>query len=153
MAVDMSEAYLDFTVTEDMDPSLQDGYQVIYDREVPIEVRQSNETSPSIITTGVMESIKVKVLIQGLTESPTSIRVELSSEADLFFYYAHVLNEESYQQIKNAQNLCVDFDNYANILIRMLNSCIREPVYLAIYTLQGMIIRLLSLMCVEDLVH
>lgn len=140
------EGVFDFALIEEQDPSLSDGYHLVYDREVPMEIRQAhlnqdpNNLGDVHVTPphGVIESIKVKVLIIGPDDSPHSIRVELSSEADLFFYYNHVINEESYRVVKSAQNLIVDFNNYAAILIRMLNSCIREPhVYIAIYTLNS----------------
>ena len=36
--VDLLSAF-DFSAIEDMDPSVADGYRVIYDREVPFELR------------------------------------------------------------------------------------------------------------------
>jgi Centriolar protein SAS N-terminal len=135
-----SEGVFDFSPLDELDPSLSDGFHLVYDREVPIEIRQAeggdNSTQQGQSQQGVIESIKVKVLIVGADDSPSSIRVELSSEADLFFYYNHVIDESSYLSIKATQNLIVDFNNYASILIRMLNSCIREPhVYLAVFSL------------------
>lgn len=36
---------------------------------------------------GTLESIKTKILIQGELESPECVKIELTSEADLFFHY------------------------------------------------------------------
>ncbi len=62
----------DFTAIEEMDPSLgtrilsdsaiADGHKVIYDREVPFELRiQEPNAGPQEV--GTLEAIKVKVLV------------------------------------------------------------------------------------------
>lgn len=69
---------------------------------------------------------------------PSVVRLELSSEADLFFHYMHIVDDKEFARIQDAQKLVVDFIDYATILIRMLNSCIKEPhVHLAIFTMNG----------------
>jgi len=62
------------------------GFRVIYDKEVPIELRLVEEERDST-EAGTLESIKTKILIQGEIESPESVKIELTSEADLFFHY------------------------------------------------------------------
>lgn len=85
---------------------------------------------------GIVESIKIKVLIFGGDDDPMSVRLEMSSEADLFFHYMHTIDQAGYRQVQHAQRLMVEFADYANVLIRMLNSCIREPhCHLAVFTL------------------
>lgn len=145
---------LDFgSVMEDLDPSMSDGYVVLYDREVPFEIRNAGDdihpndpqdnsrnntdhedgvyTSKSII-----QPIKVKILTLGQEDLPKSIRIELSSEMDLFFSYVHIIDYDKFQIVKNSQNLMVDFSSYASIIIKMLNSCIREShMFLAVFTL------------------
>ena len=87
---------------------------------------------------GVLEAIKVKMLILGSEDSPMSIRLEFSSECDLFFHYIHTIDETGYRDVQSSQKLMVEFSDYPNVLLRMLNACIREPhVHLAIFTLIG----------------
>lgn len=119
-----SELMFDFSAIEELDPSLADGCTAIYDREVSMEIR--NQTGAEEVRQGTMESIKVKMLLLGNEESPSAIRVELSSEADLFFHYVHVIDGDGYRRVQNQQKLMVDFSDYPNVLIRMLNLCIRE---------------------------
>ncbi len=65
----------DFTAIEEMDPSLgklffsptliiktADGHKIIYDREVPFELR-IQDTSAAPQEVGTLEAIKVKVLV------------------------------------------------------------------------------------------
>lgn len=127
---------IDFSSIEEMDPSLADGYHTVYDREVPLEIR--NQQGNEEVKQGTLESIKVKMLLLGPDESPISVRLEFSSEADLFYHYMHIIDENGYRQVQIAQKLMVEFPDYPNVLIRMLNSCIREPhIHLGIFTMLG----------------
>uniref|UniRef100_A0A7S1UA25 HP domain-containing protein n=1 Tax=Phaeomonas parva TaxID=124430 RepID=A0A7S1UA25_9STRA len=80
----------DMSAIEEMDPSCAEGFNVIYDREVPFELRvQQNQDGPSQV--GTLEAIKVKILLQGDDARPSAVRIELSSEADLFYHYGLAL--------------------------------------------------------------
>jgi hypothetical protein len=124
----------DFSMMEEMDPSLSDGYRVLYDREVPLEIcHQHNNES---VRNGTVETLKIKLLILGPEESPSSVKVELSSEADLFFHYMHCIEETGYKKIQEHQKLMVEFSDYPSILMRMLNASIREPhIYNGVFTM------------------
>ena len=91
----------------------------------------------------------------GSSDSPQTVRVELSSEADLFFHYIHYIDDNGnhlfdfltylftlfthllmhyitcylldFSRIKESQKLMVAFNDYPTVLVRMLNACIREP--------------------------
>ena len=53
-----SNAAVDFASIEEMDPSVADGFRVIYDREVPFELRlQESAEGPNDV--GTLEAIKV----------------------------------------------------------------------------------------------
>jgi|Transcript_30457 hypothetical protein len=124
----------DFSSLEDLDPSLSGGYRIVYDREIPLEVRY--ERSDEELRHGSIETIKMKILIQGIEEDPTSIRLEISSEADLFFHYCHALEQNGYRKVQESQKLIVDFGGYPEILVRMLNACVREPhAHTAVFTM------------------
>ena len=51
----------DFTGIEELDPSLSDGHRLIYDREVPFELRLEDTNGPQEV--GSLEGIRVKLLI------------------------------------------------------------------------------------------
>lgn len=130
------DSIFDFTDIDELDPSVADGYRIIYDREVPVEVR--NQTSDGNADNGTMEAIKVKMLMLGPDEAPASIRLEFSSEADLFFHYLHEMDDDSFRFVQEQQKLMVPFHDYPNVLVRMLNMVIREPhQHLAIFILEG----------------
>ena len=141
---------------EALDPSVADGFRVVYEREVPIEVRhqpqsqptqtQTQPSSPITTTTttstattpGMFEAIKCKLLLQGPDDSPTALRLELSSEVDLFFSYVHAATEDGYRAIHATQRLLVDFADYPKILVRMMNELLQEPhLHVGVLTLLG----------------
>ena len=61
------------------DPSLTDGYKIVFNHEVPFEVRSQNEDSDGP-NQGVLEMIKVKILVRDSGNEIEGVRVELSSE-------------------------------------------------------------------------
>lgn len=87
---------------------------------------------------GTLEAIKVKILILGDDADIQAVKVELSTESDLFFLYSHTCDHEAFQVMQEQQKLMIDFADYANVLIRMLNNCIKEPHnHLAVYLMQA----------------
>ena len=126
----------DFRAIEEMDPALSEGHKLFYEREVPFELRiQENEGGPQEV--GTLEAIKVKILVLGDEGIIETVRVELTSENDMFFHYTHNLNEDGFKVVQEDQKLMIEFVDYSNILIKMLNSCIKEPhSFLAVFIMQ-----------------
>eukprot|EP00755_Sulcionema_specki_P031532 Sspe_Gene.2120::Locus_701_Transcript_1_1_Confidence_1.000_Length_1777::g.2120::m.2120 len=83
----------------DLDPSLSDGYRLVYDREVPFELRIQSSTQREV---GNLEGIKVRVLTEHTGEA---MRVELLSETDLFFCYSCTVTEAGYDALRQDQKL------------------------------------------------
>jgi hypothetical protein len=126
----------DFSAIEEMDPSLADGHRVIYDREVPFELRiQDPSSGPQEV--GTLESIRVKLLILGEDSNPQHIKIELTSENDLFFHYLHTVDESGFRLMQEAQKLMIEFGEYPTVLLRMMNSCVKEPhSFLAVFIMR-----------------
>ena len=69
-----------------------EGHAVMFDREAPFELRiQDPKQGPQEV--GTLEAIRVKVLILGgLGQNQIqNVKVELTSENDLFFHYTHTV--------------------------------------------------------------
>ncbi|CAI2379673.1 unnamed protein product [Moneuplotes crassus] len=126
----------DFRAIDQMDPSLAEGHKLIYEREVPFELRiQEGEGGPQEV--GTLEAIKVKILVLEEEGNSDNIKVELTSENDMFFHYIHNLTDDTFKHVQEDQKLMIEFADYSNILIKMLNSCIKEPhSYLAVFIMQ-----------------
>ncbi|KAF4720112.1 hypothetical protein FOZ63_019694, partial [Perkinsus olseni] len=121
-----------------VDPSLAEGHHVVYDREIPLELRvlsttrkatgEGNPPPPPPVDVGTLEAIRCKVMILGENEgSFKHCRVELTSENDIFFHYTHSLDEMQFRDIQEEQKLMIEFNEYVNVFIKMCNSCIAEP--------------------------
>ncbi len=60
--------------------------------------------------------------------------MELTSENDLFFHYTHIMDEDNFRPVQESQKLMIEFNDYTNILSKMINSCIKEPhSFLAVF--------------------
>lgn len=112
----------EFRLIEEMDPSIQDGGHIVYDREVPVELKSADGTEE-----GVMEGLKMKIVVLGDDNSPSCIRLEVSSEAELFFHYTCVVNAQGYLQLREDQKLMCEFREFPITLSKMFNQAIREP--------------------------
>jgi len=77
----------DFSQIEELDPSLSEGHRLVYDREVPFELRLEDNNGPQEVAS--FEAIRAKILIMGDENNPTQIRIELSCENDLFFHFTN----------------------------------------------------------------
>ena len=68
---------------------------------------------------------------------PQYVRVELSSEANLWFLYLHEIDEAGFHDVQDAQRLMLSFREYPALLVKLLNSCLRDPrQYLGILSMQ-----------------
>ncbi|OMJ87186.1 hypothetical protein SteCoe_11109 [Stentor coeruleus] len=133
MQEDSAMNSFDFSAIEEMDPSLSEGHHVIYDREVPFELRiQESGSGPQEV--GTLEAVKVKLLILGEDSNPRHIKMELTSENDMFFHYLHSADTNGFRQMQESQKLMIEFAELPTILVRMLNACIKEPhSFLAVF--------------------
>ena len=136
MSKDQVLQSFDFTAIDDMDPSLSEGHRIVYDREVPFELRiQEANSGPQEV--GTLEAVKAKILILEDQGRLHNIKVELTSENDLFFHYTHSVDENSFKMMQEAQKLMIEFNEYSNILVKMLNSCVKEPhSFLAVFIME-----------------
>ena len=70
-------------------------------------------------------------------QCPAGVRIECTSENDLFFHYTHTVDEAGFLGIQEQQGLTIDFIDYVPVLIRMLNDCISSPTTtLGLFVLQ-----------------
>ncbi|CAG9463773.1 unnamed protein product [Pedinophyceae sp. YPF-701] len=110
------------------DPSTRGGFSLVYKRDVPLEIRGSDGIDlPADVS--ALEAITVKILERRESSLLRGVRVELSSEANLWFLYVHELDQGSFHDLQDQQKLMLDFNDYPQLLLRMLNSCIRDPAH------------------------
>jgi len=112
---------------------LEEGHSVVYDKEAPFELRiQDPKSLPQDV--GTLEAIRVKILQLGDRDNIQNVKIELTSENDLFFHYTHMVDPDSFRHMQEKQKLMIDFGEYTQILMKMVNSCIKEPhSFLAVF--------------------
>jgi len=120
----------DFSAIEALDPSLSDGSRLLFDRELPAHIRF--EDSPE--QNEIIENVRVRILLQGLETKPSGVRVEVTSESDLFFVFIHAVNPTTFENVKESQHLNSDFKGYPNIIIKALNRCQNTDQYSFVYS-------------------
>lgn len=130
----------DFSSLDELDPSLIGGWQSVYDREIPAEIRLQSITTESPSGVGTVEAIQLKILIkvryrnlsfssfsQGSECKPEKVKLEISSDNDLFLHYTHLSDEAAFKELSQQQHLLVDLVEYPAVIMKMANSAIREP--------------------------
>ena len=128
-------ANFDFSEIDAKDPSLSEGHKLIYNREVPFELRLEDTEGPQEVAS--FEAIRCKILIGGEENNPIQIRIELSCENDLFFHFTSDIDEEVYKIMQENQKLTVNFNEFYNLVKRLFNNCINEPQsYISVFIMQ-----------------
>ena len=104
----------DFTSIYSKDPSLSEGHKLLYNREVPFELRLEDKDGPQEVAS--FESLGCKVLYKGQENNINQIRIELSCENDLFFHFTSDIDEETFKLMQENQKLTVNFGEFCNLL-------------------------------------
>ena len=122
---------------ESKDPSLIDGYKIIYNKEVPLDIKyETNEETKQIAE---FESIRFKLLSDAVNDEgiPQCVKLELSWESDLLFHYTNIVDENTFLNIKKKQNLNIDFPDYCDLVIKICDNCIKNPdIFIGELTIQ-----------------
>ena len=106
-----------------MEQSPTRGYVELFHLQVPIELR-SMETSDQL---GTIETLEFQLFIKGPKENPKEIKVELTSEIDLFFHYTHTRNIDTFRDVQHSHKLLIKLSEYPNLLQNLLNNVINTP--------------------------
>eukprot|EP00347_Sterkiella_histriomuscorum_P007159 403350037 len=124
---------IDFTQIEEMDPSLYDGHRVIFDSELAVEVKLIDDEDE-----GAFESLKLKVMILGDERQPINIKMEMTSESDIFFLYKNITNEDKFRVIQEQQALSLEFTDFSAMLMKILQNCQKpQTTFITIFTLDN----------------
>ena len=117
----------DFASLESKDPSLLEGYKVLFKKEIPMDLKlEINEGQKEVSS---FEGIIFKVLnLQSSSEAPPNhIKIELSSENDLFFHFTSIVDEEIFKVMKDKQGLTIDYSQFTSLLEKLCNFCSNDP--------------------------
>ena len=121
---------------ESKDPSLIDGFKIVYNKEIPMDLKLKLKDEEKDIA--LFELIRCKILSDSIdNESPKRIKIELSSEKDLFFHYTNIVDENTFLDMKKKQKLTIDFSEYCNLIENICENCINSPdSYIGVFLIQ-----------------
>ena len=126
----------DLSSIESKDPSLSGGFKIMYNKEVPLDLKhQTNEGLEDIAS---LELIRFKILsdAKGEEAPPTGVKIELSWEKDLLFHYTNIIDEQKFSDMKNEQKFIIDFPEYCNAIQKICDNCINNTdIYIGEFTI------------------
>jgi hypothetical protein len=123
------------SLEEPKDPSLKEGHQLVLFQRIPMELRVQEEGQSSQV--GKIVEVDCKMLALYHRKNLAEVRLELTSEADLFFNYSHVLNPDNFRSTQQDHKLLVSLADYPEMLQRLLVSCADRPQeFISIFTMR-----------------
>lgn len=102
-----------------LDPSLQEGGEIIFDSELLlcfITPNEQNEQRQSEVP------VRFKIIKREGDEGVEMVRVELSSDSDLFMYYESKFTEAEFEALQEQQDLKISFDKFPDTLTEILST-------------------------------
>ena len=127
----------DFSKLESQDPSIIEGYQLIFQKELPMDLKLECKEGQKDVSS--FEAVNFKVLkINSSSENPPNhIRIELSLENDLFFHFTSIVDNEIFKVMKEKQGLTIDYSDFCSLLEKLCNFCIEDPQsYIAVFVMK-----------------
>ena len=127
----------DLSSIESKDPSLLDGYKIIYNKEVPLDIKLNTNEGPKDIAS--FEKLYCKILSDAVNPegTPTRVKFELSWESNLTFHYTNIVDEQKFLDMKKKQNLNIDFPQYCNLVTKICDDCINSPdIFIGVFTIK-----------------
>lgn len=119
---------------ESKDPSLTDGFKIIYNKEVPIDIKL--ETKEGRKDLASYEFIRFKLLSDSVNKEtgPKRVKLELTNENDLLFHYTNIIDEKAFLKMKQQQNLTIEFSEYCDLVQKICENCINFPdTYICVF--------------------
>ena len=131
----MAESDCSVQLQEPLDPSLKQGHIKLLFQRIPMELRVQEEGQPSQV--GKIVEVDCKLLALYHSKFLAEVRVELTTEADLFFNYSHVLNPDNFRSTQQDHKLLVNLADYPDMLSRLLVNCADRPQeFISIFTMR-----------------
>ncbi|KAL4488534.1 hypothetical protein ABPG72_013102 [Tetrahymena utriculariae] len=117
----------DLNPIKQIDPIFQNGYKESFSVRLQFLLkfleRQGEEQSPSTI-----ELINIRLLTKKQSQKLEKFTIEVTTDNDLFFYFFHTIDAESYEVLKETQQLDGTFQQYYTSTQQFLEKCKTDPL-------------------------
>lgn len=117
----------DLSILKEQDPSLTNGFKIIYFNTIPVEIKTKVKNKEKDLAP--FEPIKFKLLADNVSgnNSINNIKIELSSENDIYFHFTNIIDENKFKDIKKEQNLNINFSQFCQLFEEMCENCRSSP--------------------------
>jgi hypothetical protein len=117
----------DLSILNAQDPSLSNSFKIIYYKRVPMEIKLKSKNKEKDLSS--FEPIILKLLIDNANENniPNHIKIELSSENDIYFHFTNIIDENKFKVIKKEQNLNINFSEFCQLFEKICENCRAYP--------------------------
>lgn len=111
----LSEHSMNLPQAQCFDPTLSDGFSVVYDRQLNLEFRNlQNEESENKV-------VRVRVLVEKENKILKEVRLEVMDDGDLFFLVEASFTEETFATMSKEHELLISFDAFPSEISQMLD--------------------------------
>ena len=116
----------DFSNLDSQNPSFKEGYSLVFEKELPMDLKIENKKGKKDICS--YEGIMFKVLkMQSYSKSiPNHIKIEIFSENDLFFHFTSIVDEEIFKVMKEKQFLTIEYKDFIPLLEELCENCLDD---------------------------
>ena len=106
---------------DNIDPSLRNNeYEIIFCKSINLEFREYRETSDT--NESGTKAVWVRVLTKkGDNNKIDEVKFEVMDDADLYYFYESVFDENSFQKMKDEDELLINFQEFPNNVTELLN--------------------------------
>ena len=88
---------------EEQDPSLELGYEIIYDKSLSLEFRNFERQEAE------SRLVHLRVLVKKEGRVLTEVRFEMFDDADLFFFIEATITGDDFEKLKQEDQLLLEF--------------------------------------------
>jgi hypothetical protein len=110
---------MSFLSSSEVDPAVRGGGKILFDKEIPLSVKQDGSLLPPIPT-------HVRVIVGGADSDAEPVRIELTTDSDLHFLYEAEFTEEDYASVQSKQGLDAAFAELPGAVIDLVNLVVTE---------------------------
>ena len=116
----------DFSNLDSQNPSFKEGYSLVFEKELPMDLKIENKKGKKDICS--YEGIMFKVLkMQSYSKSiPRHIKIEIFSENDLFFHFTSIVDEEIFKVMKEKQFLTIEYKDFIPLIEELCENCLGD---------------------------
>ena len=115
---------VDFKDIEDYNPNHQDGFKTCCEQKVPTLVQLDPDSTENMLHDYVV--LTFKIMVKGGEKMPLAIKLEVTSEDDVQFYYQSSIMMEDYGRLMTDNELIISYIQFIPMMKKLLEDVIEK---------------------------